>query len=295
MVYAFAAAAAAIVAVGEAVQQRLAAQAPPADGMSLALLLWLVRRPRWLIGVAFSAAGNVMFALAVSTATVVRAEAVFVLRLLFALVIAGALRRARVPRRDIGGALLTLVGLVAFLLAANPQPAQQLTTGSSWILAGAALTVMTAIVWWSARRTRGARRAAILGAGAGILFGVQAALTQSSVRIMGTKGLSTLLVSWPGYALCVAAVLGMVLVQNAFEAAPLAASYPAVVTGQLLCSILLGVTVLGVVVEIGAAHVAVIVPSLAAMIAGVFMLTRSHLVAATHSSHHEDRSMEQER
>ena len=65
-----------VVAVGEVVQQRSAAQAPPEYNLSIRLLLWLVRRPRWLAGLAASTTGNMIFATAVGRGNVAQVEAV---------------------------------------------------------------------------------------------------------------------------------------------------------------------------------------------------------------------------
>ncbi len=286
MVYLFAAAAAAVVATGEAVQQRLAARAPPAETMSIRLLWWLAGQPRWLVGVGCSLMGNVMFALAVSAATVVRAESVFAVRLLFALLIAAALRRSHVPGRDLRGAAMLVAGLATLLIAANPRPPHGPASAERWAIAAATLSVIVAGAWSAAHRLGQARRATLLGGCAGMLFGAQAALTRAADRIIAHGGPAALFTTWQPYALVVAALTGMVLVQNAFESAPLAASYPAVVTGQLMTSIVLGVTVLGVVADVGVWHLAASIPALGAMLVGIFVLTRSHLVV--NSTHDPD-------
>jgi hypothetical protein len=89
VVYSLILIAALFVAVGEVIQQRSAATAPPEHNLSLRLLVWLVRRPRWLAGVASSTGGNALFAMAVGYASLALVEAVFVVRLLFALILAG--------------------------------------------------------------------------------------------------------------------------------------------------------------------------------------------------------------
>ena len=76
MVFALTVISALIVAFGEVVQQRWAAQAPPQYNLSPRLLWWLVRQPRWLVGVSIAFLGNAVFTAALSTGGVVLIEAV---------------------------------------------------------------------------------------------------------------------------------------------------------------------------------------------------------------------------
>lgn len=283
MVYAFTVIAALIVSSGEVVQQRMAAQAPPQDNLSPRLLLWLVRQPRWLAGVGCSFAGNIAFAAALDRGSVVLVESVFVIRLIFGLVIAALWGWHHVPVRDILGGLCITLGLVAFLLVGKPQAGSGNVTDFHWAL-GAGIPVVVAIVLGLvARRHRAGRRALLLGLGAGVCFGVQASLIQAAVAVMTDDGIVALLTGWHGYAVVVVALLGMLLVQSAFESAPLDASYPGVVTAQLLTAIAIGVLVLGGTLSLGAWQLAVMVAALAAMVAGIFIITRSRLVTGANS------------
>jgi hypothetical protein len=290
MVYAFAVVAALIVATGEVVQQRMAAQAPPQDNLSPRLLLWLVQQPRWLAGVGCSLAGNIAFAAALNRGSVVLVESVFVIRLIFGLVIAALWGWHRVPLRDVLGGLCITLGLVAFLLVGKPQAGARTVTDFQWALGAGIPVVIAAFLGLVARSHRAGRRALLLGLGAGICFGVQASLIQAAVGVMTDNGIVALLTGWHGYAVVVVALLGMLLVQSAFESAPLDASYPGVVTAQLLTAIGIGVLVLGGRLSLGAWELTVMVAALLAMVAGIFIITRSRLVAgdsasgATHQS-----------
>lgn len=282
MVYVLTVVAAAIVALGEVVQQRMAAQAPPEDNLSPKLLLWLVQRPRWLAGVGCSLAGNLAFASAVGMGSVVLVEAVFVSRLLFGLVIAALWGRHRVPGRDLLGGAVVVAGTVVLLLAAQPRPGGSTAPPVNWLVGGGTPVAVAVLVAVVASRFAAARRAALLGAGAGIVFGLQAALVQNAVHELGRGGVVGLLTTWAGYVVVVVALFGMLLVQSAFESAPLRASYPAVVTGQLLCAFGIGVWVLHGAVRLEPPYVYWIAPALAAMITGIVVLTRSPLVSGEH-------------
>jgi hypothetical protein len=275
MVYALAVVAALIVAFGEVVQQRMAAQAPPQDNLSPKLLLWLVQQPRWLAGVVCSLLGNVAFAAALGRGSVVLVEAVFVVRLLFGLSISAFWGWHRIPAKDILGGLVIAFGLVAFLLAARPRGGATAVADVRWAYGAGCPVALAALLAVVASRRAGASRALLLGIGAGILFGVQAALVQSAVHVMGDSGLVGLLAGWHGYGVVVVALFGMLLVQSAFESAELSASYPGVVTAQLLCALAIGVFVLRGRLDLAPGHVVVLLLGLGAMIAGIVIVTRS--------------------
>jgi hypothetical protein len=279
LVYLLAIVAALIVAVGEVVQQRTAANAPPEHNLSIRLLLWLVRQPRWLAGLVASVAGNAVFATAVGRGSVALVEAVFVVRLLFAVVIAALWGRRRVPARDLLGSLGITVGLVAFLLAGHPSKG----SGSQvpdlrWLIGGSGVVLVALVLTAVARRSLPVPKAAMLGVGGGMLFGLQASLTQSALQVLHREGVVGLLATWNGYAVAAVALLGMLLMQSAFEAAPLTASYPGVVTAELISGVAIGIVVLGGSVRLAPTPLAIGIAGLLAMIAGVYLLTTSPFV-----------------
>ena len=282
LVYVLTIAAAIIVAVGEVVQQRMAAQAPPETNLSLRLLLWLVQQPRWLLGVAFSFAGNVILATALSMGSVTLVEAVFVARLLFALAIAVLWERQRLPNRDALGALAITIGLVVFLLAAEPVAGPLEVPPFRWIVGGGGIVLFAVVLAVIASRLGPIHKAVLLGTGAGALFGLQAALMKGAMHLLSTSGVLGLLASWRGYVVVAVAVLGMLLVQSAFEAAPLPASYPAVVTTELLAGVFVGVWLLGGTINLDALSLGLFLPALGLMIVGVYRLTTSPLVTGSH-------------
>ena len=284
MVYGFAVLAALIVAVGEVVQQRMAAQAPPQDNLSPKLLLWLVQQPRWLAGIACTFAGDGAFSVAVGHGSVVVVEAVFVVRLLFALTLSAFWGSHRIPVKEMLGALAMVVGLAVFLLALRPSGHAIAVPDMRWTYgAGVPVAVAAGLAVASRRRT-GAPRALLLGLGAGIVFGVQAALIQAAVHAMSRGGVLSILAGWQAYAVVVVALFGMLLVQSAFESAPLSDSYPGVVTAQLLCAIGIGLFVLHGRINLGPVDLALGLLALVALILGMVTVTRSTVLS--HSAAH---------
>jgi hypothetical protein len=144
------------------------------------------------------------------------------------------------------------------------------------------VAVVAVLLTLVARRFTHSSRALLLGVAAGALFGLQASPMKRSVQVFGHHGVAALLSAWSGYAVVVVALAGMLLMQSAFNAAPLAASYPGAVTGQLLCSIAIGIAVLGGTIRLGTASVAVGAAALVTMLVGVVVLARSPIVTGPH-------------
>ncbi len=278
LVYPLTLVAALFVAVGEVIQQRSAAHAPPEHNLSPRLLVWLMRRPQWLAGVAGSTVGNVLFAAALRSSSLALVEAVFVVRLLFALVLAAVWGQHRVPARDLLGSLAITAGLIGFIYAARPNKGSGIAPDLNWVMGGGCAVAVAVVLAAIARRPNPARQAVLLGTASGVLFALQASLTQRALHVLSTRGALELLMTWEGYACVITAVVGMLLVQSAFEVAPLPASYPAVVTTELVAGVVLGVLLLGGTLALGTAAVTATAMSLLVMIVGICLLTTSPIV-----------------
>ncbi len=119
--------------------------------------------------------------------------------------------------------------------------------------------------------------ALLAAAAAGILYGLQDALTQRSLYVF-RSGLGALLTDWQPYALLAVAVVGLVLAQTAFEMAPLAASLPAITITEPLAGIALGAGLFSEEIRVTATALALEVTGIALMVAGVYILGRSTLI-----------------
>jgi hypothetical protein len=124
------------------------------------------------------------------------------------------------------------------------------------------------------RRRTGDRRATLTGAGSGLLFGVADALTRRTVEIMDNHSFAAVLTSWPAYGTIAATLLGLWLMESAFNAGPVHASLPGVTAGEPVAGMLLGVLVFGDVVRVSAGMIALQAAGLAALVAGVVMVAR---------------------
>lgn len=84
-------------------------------------------------------------------------------------------------------------------------------------------------------------RAALLGAAAAIANAVTAALLKSATGTFADHGLTAFLASWQTYGFALAGVGAVLLLENALQVGPLAASQPGLTIGDATVSLALGV------------------------------------------------------
>ena len=124
-------------------------------------------------------------------------------------------------------------------------------------------------------RRQGQVRATLTGVGAGLVFGIQDALTRQTLTGLQGNSWTVLFTTWSAYALVGAGIAGIWLMQNAFSAAPLHASLPAIAAGEPLAGIALGIVVFGDRVQLRPSLLAIEAAGIALMIVGVIAVARS--------------------
>lgn len=279
LVYVLSLGAALLFGLGSVLQQREASQAPPDEALRLRLLWRLVRRPLWLAGVGTALVGNLMTGAALALGSVALVQPLLVTRLLFALPLAAAWARQKIPRRDLLAALATAVGLGVFLFAGAPEAGEETSPAVwRWLVTAGLIGGLTVVLVTFARRLRVDKEAPMLGVGAGMLFGLQAGLTDDAVSRIADGGIVALLTAWTTYAVPVAAIAGTLLLQSAYQMAPLTASYPSLSAIEPLAGIAIGLGVLGGTLRFEPQWIAVEVLALVVMTVGIYLLARSPLV-----------------
>lgn len=235
--------AALFLAIGFVIQQHAASQEPPGVRLSFRLLARLVRRPLWLGGVGAQVCGQILGAVALGTGPLDLVEPVMAMNLLFALPLAAAWHRRRIGRREWAGAAALVAGLGLFVAVGDPHGGHTADLPwPNWVLSGGTVVVLVALVVSIGRRRPTYQQATMLAIGAGMLFGLQDALTQRTMAVLG-HGVMAVLVDWPAFVLVSIAVVGMLLSQSAFEAAPLDASLPAMTATEPITGIAFGIGV----------------------------------------------------
>ena len=216
--------------------------------------------------------------------------------LLFALIVAVPMSRQAMHWTEV--AVLILCAGVALLSLSRSTKPIGLSFGSfsHWpaaaIIAGIAFVAVQVGL-----RTQGPARATLTGLGAGLVLGIQDALTRQTLEILQGHPLSVPLTTWPPYCLLAAGIVGLWLMQNAFSAGPLHASLPTIAAGEPVAGIVLGIVVFGDRVQISPGMLAIEAGGIAALIVGVVLvaaLRRPSRAAQDnrrhHAAHYADRS-----
>ena len=119
-----------------------------------------------------------------------------------------------------------------------------------------------------------ARRAALLGAAAALVWAIDAAFVKAATEVLAHDGWSGLFLHWPVYGVVVSGVLGTVLLEAAFAAGPLAASQSALLIVDPLASIAIGIELFGEQLSNSPLAIALQVVFLATMFVGVVLLSK---------------------
>ena len=158
---------------------------------------------------------------------------------MFALPLGARLSHQRVGRREAAAAGLVVAALAGFLAIARPSGGRSDAPISHWVVAGVACAAVCAPLSLLARHGPAPRRAALLGAAAGILFALSAALTQSVVDELHL-GVAHVLSSWEPYALGGVGYVSMTLNQLALNTGALAATIASSTALDPITSVALG-------------------------------------------------------
>lgn len=264
-------------------QQEAAQSVSKEQSLRLQLLFQLLRRPKWLVGVAMLLTGYGLQALALSYGPLALVQPIVVTELALAIPLAIWRRHRRAQLRDWIGIISVLAGIVTFLVAASPAEGIADPGTVTWLasLIPVGAVIMAVIVLGA--RSRGPRRASWLGAGAGLSFGLLAVLTKATTHQL-SRSVAGAFSSWEIYLVVVFGILALVISQSAYQAGPLAFSMPLVGVLEPLVAVVIGDAALDEQVRLGAGILAV--ESLAAFVAviGIVLLSTSPTVLSIYES-----------
>jgi drug/metabolite transporter (DMT)-like permease len=270
-------------------QRAGASTAPTGQSFTPKLLLYLVRQPIWLAGVASMILGFVFQVVALHFGSLALVQPIFASELLFVFAYMAIIGSRRVLKKDWMAATAMAAGLSLFLFTASPSGGRLHPPPTFWWLAGISAlglaTLATVAAYVPLHRGAApspARRAAILGVATGISWGFVAAVIK---ELSTHKTVGSALSSWTPYVLVAVGGLSMLLASHALQAGPLPASQPGFTIVDPLVASLLGVFIFSEHLQLQPLDIVVEVLSLAALLWGVFTLSHSRLV------HSEDRDV----
>jgi drug/metabolite transporter (DMT)-like permease len=298
MTYLLAVLAACANAVSSVLQRKAGRQVPQKQNLSLRLIGSLLHQPAWFGGILAVIAGFLLQATALGHGELAVVEPILVLELPFTLLLATRVFHARLHRREWGAAGAMSAGLAGLLYSLSPSGGHsQGIRWYEWVIGiGVNLAFVAAMTAWgrhgpAGRGPRGrqgsALQAAVFAVGAGAGFGLTAALMKGMTGAL-RRGPAALFTSWQLYAMIVAGIGAMFLVQSALNAGRLVAAQPGLTLTDPIVSILWGVLVFREQVRTG--WFLLLTIAAGAVIAGaVLTLTRSPLLSDESGQRREPR------
>jgi drug/metabolite transporter (DMT)-like permease len=273
--YAITLLAAVLLGVGFVLQQSAAQKEPESRFLSLQIIIDLLRKPRWLAGIVCMVAGQLLAAWSIGSLELTLVEPLLTTYLLFALLLAVPLAKQSMRWSEAGGALILIAGVTLLSLSRSTKPIGLSFGSFSHWPAAAIIAGLAFVAVEIGLSRRGPARATLTGLGAGLVFGVQDALTRQTLEILQGHSVSALFSTWPPYCLLAAGIVGLWLMQNAFSAGPLHSSLPTIAAGEPVAGIALGIVVFGDRIQVSPGMLAIEAGGIAALIVGVVTVARS--------------------
>ncbi|HJT04014.1 MAG TPA: DMT family transporter [Pseudonocardiaceae bacterium] len=258
-------------------QQGVASKESSDKQFSLRLIADLVRNRTWLAGIGAAVASYVFQAVALATGPLSLVQPLVVSELLFAIPISARRHQAKLGWREWAGLLTVTAGLVVGIVAANPHRGHPLRPFSSWIWALVAVAVIAVGGVLIGKAVSGPARASLFALSGATVMALQSALYATTIAEL-RHDIGHTFATWQPYALIVASFTGLFLVQNAYQAGPLAASMPVMDAVLPMVSIGLGVGLFGEHIRTTWFGLAGAAAGFVALVIGIVMLDTSPVV-----------------
>jgi drug/metabolite transporter (DMT)-like permease len=285
--------AAVLLGIGFVLQQHAAAEAPKSHFLTPRLVIDLLRKRVWLLGMVCMVAGQGLSAWALGRVELSFFEPLLTTNLLFALLLAVPLSGQMVRVTEVAGALLLIAGEAMLSLGRFAWPVGMSFGSPGHWPAAAAIALIAFLAVRAGRRYQGTTRATLTGVGAGLLFGIQDALTRQSLEILQNNTFMVLLTRWPVYCLIATAAIGIWLMESAFNAGPLHASLATITAGEPVTGIILGILVFGDRIQLTPGSLVMEAGGIVALVLGVAGVARAPALtglrkAVDHAAHAHD-------
>lgn len=233
--------------LGSIFQSVAARKVAPAQGLDLRLLWRLARSWQYVLGVALDAVGFVLALAAVRTLPLFVVQAILASFLAVTAIVGAFVFGTRLSLVDRVGLAVVIGGLALVALSAAEERAATVSTAQQWGVLAA--TLILAAVAGLLATGDGPSGAAILGAVAGLAFGITSIAARTlpgSFAPDQLKGqIGTLLAAPATYALILAGVLGMLTYAMALQRGTVTQATALLVVGETVVPAVVGVLMLG--------------------------------------------------
>ncbi|MGH9088149.1 MAG: DMT family transporter [Acidimicrobiales bacterium] len=263
-------------ATGGVLQQHAASTRPEGEALSFRLLVDLAHDRLWWLGIGFAFLSYVLESLALAYGPLVLVQPLIVSELLFALPISIRWQGMRMGRREWAGTALVTCGLALGLVAAAPGQGRSDAPLADWVVGLTGVVVLAVLAVALGRCGRGPVRSSLYAVAAALVLGVQAALLKATIARF-EHGLVAALTDWHLWAMVAASIVGLLLVQSAYESGPLATSMPVVDSVDPAVAIVFGILLFHEPVR-GGSWLIGIFAGAAFLLAGIIVLDTSPLI-----------------
>ncbi len=251
LTFLFAIAAAVSNALASLLQRRGAGAIPESKSMRFSLIVAVLRRPIWLLGLLSMCGSFVFQAAALAHGDLSLVQPLLLAELPITLLLAPLFFDVTAGRRAWFGVVGMSAGLAAVLVAAAPGGGQQTASIAAMLFTVAATGGLIVCLVLLALRMEGSARAAIFGTAAGAGFALTAALMKEAMDELTARGVVGMFESWSLYAMMFAGLVSLFLWQNALQAGTLIAAQPGITLTDPILSTLIGVMVFNEHVRLG--------------------------------------------
>jgi drug/metabolite transporter (DMT)-like permease len=259
-------------ALAAALQQKGALNLPELSLRDPMSLVRLAGEKIWLLGTVALFTGYLFQAGALDRGRLAIVQPLLVTTIIFALPLGYWLTRQHVGRREVIGALVIILGLAIFTLFGDPAGGNETAPNDEWAIALIVLGAACGFLIAFGGRGGLSLKAAAYGTAAGILFGVSASLTKSTLEYLH-ESVGTMLSHWECYALAVAGILGFVLQQVSLGTGRLAPSVATVSVANPVVSVVIGTLLFDERLERPAWHVVLALVGLGIALAGAVLIS----------------------
>jgi hypothetical protein len=184
------------------------------------LLIDVARQRLWLLGIAAEVAGVGLHMVAVNFGPLSVVQPLLTVGLVVALPLQAVLGHP-VSRRALLAAALTIAGLAVFLAVQPTVESRDPQSIMDWLPGLLLVAIAASAALGIALARRGRTRSLALGAAAGMVFALSAALVKTWGEILAAGGLPALATSWELWTALGCGLMGAMLSQAAFQSGPL--------------------------------------------------------------------------
>lgn len=237
----FAFASALTIAWGTVVRHKIATEARHSEHTIRSAM----KKPLWWAGTSTALIAYGLQAIALGFGTLLAVQPVLVLKLMLSLPMSARYTGHSMSKKQMSWALALTIAVCIIILFGRPIPSTEQPLHTYWLPALLIGCILITLLIYLSNSILSNKKALILGTAVGAIFGYVSLFSKASIDLYLGQGLLALLWSWEFYALILAAIIGTIMQQYAFNAGSLKESLPAMTIGEPICAFILGYLILG--------------------------------------------------